>query len=224
MQTFLNLQDRESVADFILNAMDYLPAKERKPFEQITERVQAGEPVAKEELLDSARSIADATWASKHALDRFLKSIGAELEWEAVLQNVRPATALLLKRLRKNAGTPDLASTLAHPDASYAIHSDQEIEITMVDDEVRVDLFETHKEALEPMIEEAQTELDAIKKRLKKIRDQALEMKGAAQDTLLSRLNAIEDDVFFGDEAPSLEKLDTELHFDREEAANPSEA
>lgn len=223
MESFLNLEDRELTADFILAAADYLPAKERKPYEQIAERVLAHEHVPTEELAGMAKKIAEETWAAKRALDQFLKTIGQELEWEAVITNVRPATALLLKRLRKNADAKSLEETLDAPDASYAIQSEQEIEIDMVRDEARVDLFESHKEALEPMIAEAQAEFDAIKKRLKKIREQAFEMKGAAQDTLIARLDTLEDNIYFGGEAPKLEVLDTELNFDREEAALPSE-
>lgn len=210
------------MADFILERADYLPAKERKPYEQMAERVHGGEHIPKEELLQMAKTIADVTWPELRALDHFLKTIGPELEWEAVLEHVRPATALLLKRLRKGAEAKTLDETLATTDASYAIHGDQEVEIDMVRDEVRVDLFERHKEALEPMIEEARVELEAIKKRLHKIREQAHKTHGDQQDTLLHRLQVIEDNVFFGLQAPALEALDAELHFDSEEVSNPS--
>ncbi|MCC7522551.1 hypothetical protein IT407_02000 [Candidatus Uhrbacteria bacterium] len=222
MERYLNLQDPVAIADFMLSVIDFLPAKDRKLYEQAAEAVHGGERLPKEHLAEMAKNIAGITWPARRALDHFLKTIGSELEWEAVITNVRPATALLLKRLRKNAGTSDLESTLAHPDAGLAIHSEQEIEINMVRDEARIDLFETHKDALAPMIEEALVEFEAIKKRLKKIREQVFEMKGAAQDTLLARLEDMEDRVYFGGEAPALEALDAELQFDREEAALPS--
>jgi hypothetical protein len=83
-------------------------------------------------------------------------------------------------------------------------------------------LYEAHKDALAPMVEEALVEFEAIKKRLKSIREQVFEMKGAAQDTLLARLEQMEDRIYFGNEAPALEALDAELQFDREEAALPA--
>lgn len=218
MERYLNLHDLVAVADFMESVIDFLPEKDRRPYQQLIDTVQDSGHVSRERLAEAAKNIGAVTWASRRALDHFLASVGAELEWEAVLEHARPATALLLKRLRRSAGTSSLDETLKSTDAQYAIGPDQEVEISMLRDEVRYHLWESHGEALQPMIEELSIELEAIKKRLKKLREQAMKSDEATRDRLLDVLNRFEDRLYFGGEAIPLESLDAELVFDAEES------
>ncbi len=220
MDRHLNLHDSRAVADFMESVIEFLPEKDRKPYQQMIDAVHAGEKVSRERLAESAKNIGAVTWPMRRAIDHFLNSVGSELEWEAVMEQTRPATALLLKRLRRNlAETASLNEALASTDAQYAIGSDQEIEISMLREEVRYSLYETHREALEPIIEENSVELEAIKKRLKKLRDQASETEDAAtRERVLDTRARREDRLYFGGEAMMLEALDAELHFDGEDS------
>lgn len=214
VEPLLNLKDTTAVCDFIESVLPYLPEKDRKPYETaITAARDGEEEPSKETLAAMAKNIGGITWPQRRALARFIETVGSELEWEAVVKNVRPSTATVLRKLRKDASATDLRSTLAHPDASVVLKDDQEIEISMVRDEARVDLYEDHQEALEPLVTEAQTELEAMKKRLKKLHDRALEVSGSAQEGMLDKLQDLEDRIYFGAEAFPLEVLDAEVQF-----------
>lgn len=214
-ETLLNLRDTTAVCDFIESVLPYVPEKDRKPYEQAVEQGRAkAEDMTEERLAEVAKNIGAVTWPERRALQRFLETIGSELEWEGVVTHLRPTTAALLKKLRKDAGTADLTTTLAHSDASFLLKDDQEIEIGMVRDEVRADLYEEHKENLGTFLEEAQVELEAIKKRLKKIRAQASATSGTQQIAYFDKLADFEDRIYFGGEAIPLEILDAEIQFD----------
>ena len=202
-ERLLNLRDTVAVCDFIESMLGYLPEKDRKPYETVVEETREGKEIPVERLAEMAKNIAAVTWPRRRALTRFLETVGSELEWEGVIKNVRPSTATLLKKLRKDSGAGDLASTLSHPDASTLLKSDQEIEIGMIRDEVRADLYEDHAESLEPIIDEVQIELEAMKKRLKRLRD--LEM--------FDKLAVLEDRIYFQGEAIPLEVLDAEVQY-----------
>lgn len=210
----LNLKDTTAVCDFIESVLPYVAEKDRKAYEASILSVRDGEAEpTKEQLAELAKEVAARTWPPRRALARFIETVGSELEWEGVVKNVRPSTATVLRKLRKDASATDLRSTLAHPDASVLLKDDQEIEISMVGDEVRVDLYEDHQESLEPLVAEAEAELEAMKKRLKKLHDRAIESSGSAQEGMFDKLNDLEDRIYFGGEAFPLEVLDAEVQF-----------
>jgi hypothetical protein len=216
-ERLLNLRDTVAVCDFIESVLGFLPEKDRKPYEAVVEEAREGKDVTVERLAEMAKNIAAVTWPKRRALSRFIETVGSELEWEGVIKNVRPTTASLLKKLRKDSGATDLASTLAHPDASTLLKEDQEIEINMIRDEVRADLYEDHAESLGPIIEEAQSELEAMKKRLKKVREQADAVSGTQQIAYFDKLADLEDKIYFAGEAVPLEILDAEMQYDASE-------
>lgn len=215
VEPYLDLNDRIAVCDFIESVLPYLPEKERKSYEALVPSARDGsDEVTPERLAEEAKNIGAATWPARHALSRFIESVGSELEWEAVVKNVRPTTASILKKLRKDANASDLASTLKDDDASIVLKPDQEIEISMVRDEARIDLYEDHQEALGPMIDEAAKELEAIQKRLKRLRERAVESTGTSQDAGFEKLNDLENRIFFAGESVPLEVLDAEVEFE----------
>ncbi|MEI7512504.1 MAG: hypothetical protein WCK01_03530 [Candidatus Uhrbacteria bacterium] len=215
---FLDLRDTTAVCDFIESVLGFVPDKDRRPYETVVEEVRGEKgSVTVERLAEMAKNIAAVTWARRRALTRFIETVGSELEWEGVIKNVRPTTATLLKKLRKDGHAPDLASTLAHQDASTLLKDDQEIEIGMIRDEVRANLYDDHAESLVPIIEEAQSELKAMKKRLKRVRQQADSTTGTQQISYFDKLAALEDRIYFAGEVVPLEVLDAEIQFDASE-------
>lgn len=208
----MNLHDKMAICDFIESVLPYAPEKDRKPYETAISAARDGdESMTREKLAEMAKNIGAVTWPARHALRRFIETVGSELEWEAVVKHVRPSTATVLRKLRRDANATSLDGALSDNDASIVLSSDQDIEISMVGDEVRVDLFEDHKEALEPLITEASVELEAMKKRLKQLRDRAMEMHGTQQGALLDKLNDFESRIYFDGEAFPLETLDAEV-------------
>lgn len=211
---YLDLADVIATCDFIESVLPYLSEKDRKPFEMaVTEARDGEEEYTREKLAELAKQVATMTWLARRALARFVETVGSELEWEAVVKNIRPSTAAVLRKLRKDAGAADLAATLAHPDASLLLKDDQEIEISMVRDEVRVDLYEDHVESLEPLMVDAESELKAMEKRLKTIRERAVEAGGTAQESLFDKLADLEDRILFKGEIVPLEVLDAEVGY-----------
>ncbi|KAA0205846.1 hypothetical protein EDM68_04195 [Candidatus Uhrbacteria bacterium] len=215
VEPYLDLNDRTAVCDFIESVLPYVPEKDRKPYEAL---IQAGreedETVTQERLAEAAKNVGAITWPHRRALARFVESVGSELEWEAVVKTVRPSTATVLRKLRKDANATTLDGALADDDASILLKPDQEIEISMVRDEVRIDLYEDHKEALEPMIDDAAKELEAMKKRLKRLRERAVESTNTLQEASFDKLFELEDRIYFGGEAVPLEVLDADVQFE----------
>ncbi|GEM_PF-1389157 len=222
MERYLNLHDMTAVADFMESVIDFLPDKDRKPYQQLIDAVHGHSHVSRERLAEAAKNIGAVTWPARRALGHFLATVGSELEWEAVLEQARPATALLLKRLRRSAEVGTISEVLKTTDAQYAIGPDQEIELSMLRDEVRYHIWESHHEALGPMIDETRVELEAIKKRLKRLREQATKSDEATRNRLLDTLERFEDKLYFGGELLPLESLDAEILFDAEDSEGPT--
>ncbi len=214
-------RDPIAIADFMESVLEFVPEADREPYQALIDEVRSGQAPAVERLAEAAKNLAAVTWPARRGLQRFLSEMGAEIEWEAVLEAVRPTTATLLKRLRKHVGVKTLDETLADPQASYAIHEREEIEISMVRQEVQGHLWEEHQEALAPLVDEAKSELGALRKRLKLLREQAPAMRGQ-EELARAKVDAFEDRVYFGGEAIPLEVLDAELAFDREDREIPA--
>src|SRR3989338_6944367 len=114
----LNLRDKTAVAEFIASQLEFLPENDRKPYEKILEDLEAHRTIQEDELIAVAKNIAAVSWPARRALDRFLKSVGAEFEWEALLNNLRPKTTQILKRLKKNDGVKTIDEALASTEAT----------------------------------------------------------------------------------------------------------
>lgn len=219
-EAHLDLHDALAVTDFIDANVEYLPEKDRAPYQKLAEDLHAGKKVKQDIMAEMAKNLGAATWPSRFALKQFLESAGAEMEWDAIVKAVRPTTALLLKRLRKNAGTKTLDETLNSSDAPMAIHESEETEIALVREEARIELFQEHRKNLAPMVKEAQVELEAMKKRLKQLRDVAGKLP-KEQTLILSKLDHYEDRIYFDGELVPLELLDKEVGYFKEDEAIP---
>lgn len=222
MKHHLNLRDAVEVADFMASVIEYLPEGEQATYQQVIDDIHDHKEPAPEKLVEIVRNLAVLTWPARRALEQFVQGKGAEYEWEAMMADLRPSTSLLMKRLRKNAGTSTLDETMAHPDASFAIHDEQEIEIKMLRPEVRFKLWKEFRDKLTAETQKAKHELTEMRRRLKSMAEEAMRVS-RLQDELLSKVGHYEDRIFYGGEVISLEILDKEVQFEREERAIPSE-
>lgn len=219
-ETSLDLRNALFVTDFIDSTVEYLPEKDRAPYVKLAEDLHDKKKVKPEIMAEMAKNLGAATWPARQALKRFLETTGVEMEWDAVVKAVRPTTALLLKRLRKNADAKTLDETLKSSDAPMAIHQSEEMEISLVREEVRIELFQEHRKNLASVIKEAQVELEAMKKRLKQLRDIAGKIP-KEQSLILSKLEHYEDRIYFGGENIPLDVLDKEVGYFKEDEAIP---
>ena len=76
----LNLRDKTAVAEFIASQLEFLPENDRKPYEKILEDLEAHRTIQEDELIAVAKNIAAVSWPARRALDRFLKSVGAQAD------------------------------------------------------------------------------------------------------------------------------------------------
>jgi predicted HTH domain antitoxin len=216
----LDLHNVLAVTDFIDSVVEYLPEKDRAPYQKLAEDLHGGKKVKAEIMAEMAKNLGAATWPARFAMKEFLASTGIEMEWDAVMKAVRPTTALLLKRLRKNVGMKTLDETLDSSDAPMAIHESEETEIDLVREEVHIELFQEHRKNLAPMVKEAQVELEAMKKWLKQLRDVAGKIP-KEQSLILSKLEHYEDRIYFDGEKVPLDILDKEVGYFKEDEAIP---
>ena len=217
MHHHLNLRDAVEIADFMASHVEYLPINERKPFEKILSDLDAKKAVSSEILVEQVRELGMKTWPARRALSLYLETPeGAKQEWEELLATVRPSTALLLKRLRKNPGIVTVDQALHHSDSAFAIHDEQEMELLMVRSQVRLKMWQDHQEELRSGLAIAKGELLELRKRLKKLATLAMEKTGL-EDELLSKVGHFEDRIFYGGEMIPLEILDKEVGFDVED-------
>ncbi len=207
----------------MVSVMDFLPSKDKKIYQKIVDQIQAGEDIPQDRQIEMAKNIGAVSWPKRFAIKKFLEDIGNELEWEAVLEAVRPATRALLKELRKSLKAKTIDEALESSDAAIIIHPEQEVEIEMVREQIRLQLWKEHEEHLEELIQEGVTELEAMRKRLQQLRKQAEQMEGSQQDLLFHKLDAFEDRLYFGGELLQLSMLEEELRYDADDVSDPIE-
>lgn len=195
--------------DFIDGLIDYLPATEREEALALLAASSNIEAFSQEQLADVARQYAIITWPAERAVRRYIESQGVEAEWEKLLAAVRPATALLLNRLRTHTKTRTVDQALSSPEALSAIHGETETEIELVRPEIWIDLWNLQSAVLLRELEEAKKEFEGMYQRLEKLR----KFSGASdkRKTMEKMLEDFEQKIFFGREVIPLEVLDKEL-------------
>jgi hypothetical protein len=218
----LDLRDYPSVMEFINQAVEFLPSAEQKPYLELEKDLEEGKSVSLSRVMEMVPELGARTWAARYALNHFLRSIGSEFEWKEVIAAARPTTALLLKRLKEGIGSKTMDEALKSSDAAMAIHDEEEIELAALRPEVRLKIWHEHQKALQPMVKEAEVEVEAIKKRLKRLREIAVKVKEPRSSELLGKAEQLEDRFYFGAEVMPLEALDAEIRYDAEEEAIPS--
>ncbi len=218
---YVDRRDAFAVADFMTEVVEYLPESDRAPYLQAIEDLEAGEHVTTERLAEVAKNLAMATYPARRATMQFFQTVGAKDEWKKVLESVRPTTRVLLERLCKNIECKSLDEVLGSSDASYAIHDQEEMELEALRPEIRLRYWQSHQTSLQKLVEDAQTELEGMKKRWQMLKQIAGRSPKQAS-TLLEKLEMYEDKVLFGGETIALEVLDQEVRYAAEEAAIPS--
>jgi len=220
IERHLDLRDRNAVIDFLDENAGYLPEADRKPYERAVADAEDGNKITTERLADLAKNLAAATWAERRALADHLAGEGADAEWEVLIEAVRPTTKLLLQRLHKNALGQSVDAVLASSDASMAIHEEEETEITLLRPELRRTLWASSAKKLAKAVDGKEAELEAMRKRLKRLRDYA-NKPSRIQEQLRAKLDALEDRIYFGNESIPVETMDAELRFDIEDLEIP---
>lgn len=215
----LDLRNQPRVVDFLVEAMEYAPAKERAEAEKMVERYQEEAHVPTDKLAGAARTLAFATFPPRFAVKQFFTTDGTEEEWVLVFAVIRPSTAHLLKRVRKSSGASSLDAVLAHADAESALKEEELHEIEQVRGQIRAEYWKSHAKALAILVKEGEAELKAFRTRFDKLRDLAVAMPRSLQDEIFSKINHYEDRILYAGETIALATLDEELQYYSEQKA-----
>jgi hypothetical protein len=210
---FLDLRDKVSVVDFLVENLEYAPAKERTMAEKAIRAYEEGEKVPTDKLAETARKFAAAAWPARYALDRFFREEGADEEWRRVLSAVRPSTAHLLNRFRDVHETASLDEALGHAEADVALRDEERIEIEEVRKHVRHDFWKEKKKALDLLVKEGADHFQGYVHRLGKLRDIAVTLPRGLQDEAFSKIAHYEDRILFEGEVVPFELIDQEIAY-----------
>jgi signal transduction histidine kinase len=205
----LDLRDRQALLDSMEAVLDYLPAKERKPFEDVYLAEREDEPVSHDRLLELSLQAGVETWPARQAFKQFVTSVGQELEWDLVTKHVsRPVAFFLLQRKTDEMG---LDQVLQQEGIEHALYPEHRQEIELVRQEAHRLLYQDHKEMLEPVMHEMRSELDGIRQFLKRQKEEALARTGKEQEESLDALQQIEARLFLLGEWLPIEVIRDEL-------------
>lgn len=210
---FLDLRDKPSVVDFLVEHLEYADGKQRAAAEKWITAYHDGETVHTDTLADAARKFAIAVWSARYALNRFFVSEGSEIEWEKVRATIRPSTAHLLERVRRFSDAQSLDATLRHAESEVALKEGERVEIAEVRKHVRHDYWREHHKDLAKLVTEGEQRLKEYLGTLKVLRDIALDLPRSMQDEVFSKIAHYEDRILFEVELVPKEILQQEAKY-----------
>jgi len=216
---FLDFENQPQVVAFIHAQFLFLPEVARAEAEAQLDA--ADEASDAQVLMELARSLAKKTWPCRQALRRYLEETACEEEWRLVVAAVSKSTAHLLERFRHGTACESLDATLAHDDSESAFRVQERAEIAEVRRHVHDVLWRDHQDALVPFTEEAEVTFEAIMARLETLRELAVNTPWI-EGEVLGKVTRFEDDFLFAGKILSLEQLDEEVAYYREQKALPA--
>lgn len=212
-ELFLDLRNQPRVVDFLVEAMEYAPAKDRVAAEKLVAKYQEAGHVPTGKLAEEARELAMASFPARFALKRFFSTDGAEEEWKLVNAAIRPSTAHLLQRVRKSSGVSTLDEVLEHADADSALKEEERHEIDEVRSQIRIDYWKSHIKTFAVLVKEGEEELKALRERFEKLRELAAAFPEGMEDEVFSKVEYYEDRILFALETVPQSTLDEEIAY-----------
>lgn len=221
---YLDLRDRTRVLDFIEEMKGYLPEIMRQRLEQELNKLEALKPLAEVELATLAKLVGRQSWSARQALRAYLKTpAGCKDEWQRLVALVSRSTGHLLERFRSGTTCVGIDEVLEHEEAASAFRDLERYEIAAIRTKVHQTIWGEQRRAQAKSVAEFEQILSKIVKRLERLRSIAV-MAPWLQDEIFSKLERLEDRLYFEGEVLEVERLDVELNFYRDEAELPVEA
>ncbi len=208
---YLNFKDKPRVIDFLVEYLDYAPAKDKAAAEKIIQDYHDGKKLAVEKLADAVRKFATAAWPARFAINRYFAEEGKEVEWERILAAVRPSTAHLLKRSRNGRKDHSLDKVLGQAESEIAFQEAERYEIAEVRKQLRHDYWRDKYKTLGVFVKDGELELQGYIERLDKLRELAVDMPADQQREIFSKIERFEDRILFEGEVVPLQILDEEI-------------
>ncbi len=207
--SFVNLQDRAELLDFLDAILEYLPADEQDRAREMRNVSALGEPLSDDELAQQVLQYAMLSWPTRRAIQQHIEGEGAEKEWQSLLELARPATVFLLKRAREQTGVRSLSELLAVPQIDSVLQGDERMEVELLRPEIAAELWSTSANDLSLRVEEARRELEHMHQRLQTLERFSEQSENKA--LLQEKVRTFQDRIYFGGEAIPLAQLDEEL-------------
>lgn len=221
---FLDLKHRPAVMEFIASTVEFLNPEDpiRKDADRVIHDIEEKESVSETDLADLARKVARATWGARQALNHYVSTPdGADEEFRRVASAVSLSTGHLLERYRHAHHRRTLTDILKDEESRVAFGDDERMEIQGVATHILPVLWHEKKDGFKTMIMEADEELRQIEERIRELRDIAFsstELEGEIK----SKIERLEDRLYFEGEKLDTERLDEEVQLYREEKALPA--
>jgi hypothetical protein len=210
---YLNLRDKVRVIDFLAEHLEYATPAVRKEAEQWIQAYEDEEKVHTDKLAEVARSFAWAIWPARYAVNRYFSTDGSEEEWVRVLDSIRPSTAHILKRFRRDTAAKNLDETLTHIESDVAFTDGDRREIAEVREHLRQDAWKTKQDSFEILRKEGERLVQSYRNRLSALRELMVELPRSLQDEVVLKVERYEDRILFEGEAMPLETFDEEIKY-----------
>ena len=196
----LTLDSIDGLADFIEYHSCFLPSASRGDSPVRFTRKQL-EGVDRQTMLAQAREVGRESWAARQVLREFVSGAGMMHERQALLKAVRPTTAILIMRVGNLDTSTSLEALLEHPQAAFAFHDAERVEIRLLLPEIWTALWQEHGTSLRPLQRPFEREAASFAHRLQEERSKPMTFERARL------LQGLEDDVFLLGERVDLEAM-----------------
>jgi hypothetical protein len=100
---------------------------------------------------------AEATWPARRAVQRFAMA-HPDMLWSAFIVRCLPTTQVLLQRLSEAAGHQKVSELMRLPQADFALHEPQRVEIELLLPQVYALLWRDHRSEMDSFLHEAEQE------------------------------------------------------------------
>lgn len=219
----LSLKNRLPMVDFLSEWEDFATKETRAKADAMIQAFDDSQEMDKVALAELVISLAEEIWPARYALARFFKEEGALIEWDMVEKAVRRGTAHLMERFKQSTGCKSLDEMLKHEDFDQSFREEERNEIEKVRHHLLESYWAKHPSSLQPLIEEGRSILEGCKQRLDELKSIAEGLPALLAEELLSKIKSLEDRIYFQGEHVSLEVLDGEVAYYREQKELPIE-
>lgn len=197
----LTLDSIDGLADFIEYHSCFLPSASRGDLPVRFTRKQL-EGVDRQTMFTQAREVGRESWAARQVLREFVLGAGIRHERQALLKAVRPTTAILITRVGNIDASVSLEALLQHPQAAFAFHDTERVEVQLLLPEIWTTLWQDHGASLRPLQRPFEREVASFAHRLQEERSEPMTFERARV------LQVLEDRVFLLGERVDLEAME----------------
>lgn len=210
--SFVSVENREALIDFLDSIIEYLPEPERQEAFELVHGKKADGAPSDEEFFQYVKRQAMLSWPARKAVKEYSQAEGGEAEWRLLFESVRPETGFLLKRLRERLGSRVLSELLAHEDAAQALQGETRLEVELLRAEILIELWQAQAAELQVHVAQAKKELEARHQRLQKLEQYGSETTRKDRTSELQKqIQGFEHRMYFEGEVIPLEELDQVL-------------